>query len=69
VADPTLGSLTKGASCVSDDWKVCIINFGMKLVDFHVVHFFIFNMFPSCLKDIHLNTTLKCHDFFYGRAE
>jgi hypothetical protein len=26
VADPTLGSLTKGASCVSDDWKACIIN-------------------------------------------
>jgi len=26
LADPTLGSLTKGASCVSNDWKVCIIN-------------------------------------------
>ena len=29
------------------------------------MHFFIFNMFPSSLKDIHLNTTLK-YDFFMG---
>jgi hypothetical protein len=26
VADPTLGILTKGASCVLNDWNICIIN-------------------------------------------
>jgi len=23
-------------------------------------------MFPSCIKDINLNTTIKCHDFLWA---
>jgi hypothetical protein len=69
VADPTLGSLTKGASCVSNDWEVCIINlcFWYEISRFSCsALFFYFLMFPSCLKDINLNTTIKYHDFLWA---
>lgn len=38
----------------------------MKEVDFHVGQFYciIFKMFPSCLKDVNLNTKLKYPDSF-----
>jgi hypothetical protein len=69
VADPTLGSLTKEASCVSNDWKVCIIN----LCFWHEISrfscnalLFYFLLFSSCLKDIILNTTIKYHIFLWA---